>query len=302
MIQEHFMNGNNAKELSAIEKKVVKLLKKVMNVVYKVKDLIRRPHVPSIVVIRPLLISEDYYLRLEGRDIISNLSNVAGLYCIIATLRPGIHDVDENIRNTTARACSCVAYALGVPRLLPFLKTVCQCQESWQTRHTGIKIDENDKVKTIIALALTALAKATIPYGIDSFNVLLKPPWAGITQESGKVLAAFLKAMGFIIPLMEPLDASDYTNKVMPILIREFQSPDEEVKKNILKVVKQCVSTDGVESDYIRKNLVPEFVDNFLDMGTLDERSYKEFVETTIEIANKIGVDNIANRIVESRR
>ena len=33
----------------------------------------------------------------------------------------------------------------------------------------------------------------------------------------------------------------------MVVLIREFQSPDEEMKKIVLKVVKQCVGTDGVE-------------------------------------------------------
>jgi hypothetical protein len=33
---------------------------------------------------------------------------------------------------------------------------------------------------------------------------------------------------------------------------REFQTPDEEMKKIVLKVVKQCVGTDGVEPDYIR--------------------------------------------------
>ncbi len=38
----------------------------------------------------------------------------------------------------------------------------------------------------------------------------------------------------------------------MVILIREFASPDEEMKKIVLKVVKQCVATDGVEADYIR--------------------------------------------------
>ena len=38
----------------------------------------------------------------------------------------------------------------------------------------------------------------------------------------------------------------------MVILICEFQSPDEEMKKIGLKVVKQCVSTEGVEANYIR--------------------------------------------------
>ncbi len=38
--------------------------------------------------------------------------------------------------------------------------------------------------------------------------------------------------------------ASYYTKEVMVVLIREFSSPDEEMKKIVLKVVKQCVSTE----------------------------------------------------------
>lgn len=41
------------------------------------------------VVIEPLLIDEDYYARVEGREIISNLSKAAGLATMIATMRPG---------------------------------------------------------------------------------------------------------------------------------------------------------------------------------------------------------------------
>ena len=44
------------------------------------------------------------------------------------------------VRNTTARAFSVVASALGIPALLPFLKAVCMSKKSWQARHTGIKI------------------------------------------------------------------------------------------------------------------------------------------------------------------
>jgi hypothetical protein len=70
---------------------------------------------------------------------------------------------------------------------------------------------------------------------------------------SGKTLAAFLKAIGYIIPLMDETYASYYCREVMVVLVREFASPDEEMKKIVLKVVKQCVQTSGVEADYIRK-------------------------------------------------
>ena len=215
-------------------------------------------------VIEPLLIDEDYYARVEGREIISNLAKAAGLATMIATMRPDIDNLDEYVRNTTARAFAVVASALGIPSLLPFLKAVCLSKKSWQARHTGIKIvqqiailmgcavlphlrqmveiiehglvDENQKVRTITALAISALAEAAYPYGIESFDSVLRPLWKGIRQHRGKGLAAFLKAIGFIIPLMDANYANYYTKEVMVILIREFTSPDEEMKKIVLKV------------------------------------------------------------------
>jgi splicing factor 3B subunit 1 len=304
------------------------LVKVIDRVLYKLDELVR-PFVHKIlVVIEPLLIDEDYYARVEGREIISNLSKAAGLATMIAAMRPDIDNIDEYVRNTTARAFSVVASALGIPALLPFLKAVCQSKKSWQARHTGIKIvqqiailmgcavlphlkslveiiehgliDENQKVRTITALSLAALAEAAAPYGIESFDSVLKPLWKGIRSHRGKVLAAFLKAIGFIIPLMDAMYASYYTKEVMVILIREFQSPDEEMKKIVLKVVKQCVSTEGVEASYIRQEILPEFFRNFwVRRMALDRRNYRQLVDTTVEVANKVGVADIVGRVVE---
>ena len=62
-------------------------------------------------------------------------------------------------------------------------------------------------------------------------------------------LAAFLKAIGYLIPLMDAEYANYYTREVMLILIREFQSPDEEMKKIVLKVKQlknSCFSSNQV--------------------------------------------------------
>lgn len=116
------------------------LVKVIDRVLYKLDDLVR-PYVHKIlVVIEPLLIDEDYFARIEGREIISNLAKAAGLAVMIATMRPDIDNLDEYVRNTTARAFAVVATALGVQNLLPFLKAVCRSKKSWQARHTGIKI------------------------------------------------------------------------------------------------------------------------------------------------------------------
>ena len=177
--------------------------------------------------------------------------------------------------------------------VLPHLKSLVEIIEH------GLS-DENQKVRTITALSLAALAEAAAPYGIESFDSVLKPLWKGIRSHRGKVLAAFLKAIGFIMPLMDALDASYYTKEVMRLLIREFQSPDEEMKKIVLKVVKQCVSTEGVEADYIRSDILPEFFKHFwVRRMALDRRNYKQLVETTVEMANKVGVTGIVGKIVE---
>jgi splicing factor 3B subunit 1 len=101
--------------------------------------------------------------------------------------------------------------------------------------------DEQQKVRTITALALAALAEAATPYGIEAFDTVLRPLWKGICEHRGKGLAAFLKAIGYIIPLMDAEHANYYTREVMIILIREFSTPDEEMKKIVLKVVKHAL-------------------------------------------------------------
>ena len=81
-------------------------------ILYKLDELVR-PYVHKIlVVIEPLLIDEDYYARVEGREIIANLSKAAGLATMIAAMRPDIDNIDECAARARALACSGAAHAL----------------------------------------------------------------------------------------------------------------------------------------------------------------------------------------------
>ena len=305
------------------------LVKVIDRVLYKLDDLVR-PYVHKIlVVIEPLLIDQDYYARVEGREIISNLSKAAGLAHMISTMRPDIDHVDEYVRNTTARAFAVVASALGIPALLPFLRAVCRSKKSWQARHTGVKIiqqipilmgcailphlkglvdcigdnlnDEQAKVRTVTSLAIAALAEAANPYGIESFDDILNPLWTGARKQRGKGLAGFLKAVGYIIPLMDEEYANYYTSQIMEILLREFSSPDEEMKKVVLKVVSQCAGTEGVTAGYLKENVLSEFFKSFwVRRMALDKRNYRQVVETTVDLGQKVGVGEIIERIVNN--
>ncbi|KAF2682530.1 splicing factor 3B subunit 1 [Lentithecium fluviatile CBS 122367] len=307
------------------------LVKVIDRVLYKLDDLVR-PYVHKIlVVIEPLLIDQDYYARVEGREIISNLAKAAGLAHMISTMRPDLDHSDDYVRNTTARAFAVVASALGIPALLPFLRAVCRSKKSWNARHTGVKIvqqipilmgcailphlkglvecigenlnDEQPKVRMVTALALAALAEAAAPYGIESFDDILNPLWTGARRQRGKSLASFLKAVGYVIPLMDEEYSNYYTSQIMEIVIREFQSPDEEMKKVVLKVVSQCAGTAGVTPVYLKDNVLPEYFKNFwVRRIALDKRNYRQVVDTTVDLAQKAGVSEIVGRIVNNMK
>ena len=68
----------------------------------------------------------------------------------------------------------------------------------------------------------------------------------------------------------------------------------------MLKVVKQCSATDGVTGGFLRTELVPEFFRHFwVRRMALDRRNAREVVDTTAALADKVGVSEIIERIVD---
>ena len=158
---------------------------------------------------------------------------------------------------------------VGLAQVLPFIKAVCQSKKSWLARDTGIKIiqqiallmgcgvlpylkhlveiiengliDDQQKVRTFTALAIAALAEAAYPYGIDAFAKVIKQLFEGIKLYKGKTLLAYFKATGCIIPLMDGDLAVKSTKLLIPVLKRDFNSPDDNTKNVILKVLKHCL-------------------------------------------------------------
>ncbi|KAF1997620.1 ARM repeat-containing protein [Amniculicola lignicola CBS 123094] len=304
------------------------LVKVVDRILYKLGDLVRPFTHKILVVIEPLLIDQDYYARVEGREIISNLSKAAGLAHMISTMRPDLDHADEYVRNTTARAFAVVAQALGIPVLIPFLRAVVRSRKSWHARHTGVKIvqqiailmgcavlphlkalvecikdnieDEQPKVRMVTALSLAALAEASSPYGMESFEPICNTLWNGCRKNRGKTLASFLKAVGQIIQLMDQEWSGYYTSQIMEIIVREFQSQDEEMKKVTLKVVSQCSQTDGVTSTYLKANVLPDFLKAFWTRRVaLDKRMYKQVVETIVDLSAKTNAEPIIEKLVK---
>lgn len=304
------------------------LVKVIDRLLFKLEDAVR-PYVHKIlVVIEPLLIDEDYYARQEGREIIANLSKAAGLATMIATMRPDIDHVDEYVRNTTSRAFAVVASSLGVPAILPFIRAVCSSKKSWQARHTGAKIvqqiamtigvgvvshlnalveaigasieDEQVRVRTMAALAIAALAEASAPYGIDSFESILRPLWKGIRSHRGKALAAFLKAVGYLLGLMVDDQAAFYGKELIPTIVREFAAPDDEMKRIVLSVLKNIAEKcTNLPRDTFILLLDDFFAAFWTRRGSLDRRVSRAVLEATVSLTSRLGVGKVAGSLIE---
>jgi hypothetical protein len=55
-------------------------------------------------------------------------------------------------------------------------------------------------------------------------------------------------------------------------------------------VVQQCVATEGVEAEYVKTEVLPEFFRAFWQRRmALDRRNYRALVETTVSLANRVG-------------
>lgn len=60
------------------------------------------------------------------------------------------------------------------------------------------------------------------------------------------------------------------------------------------------MATEGVEPQYIKEEILPAFFKHFwVRRNALDRRNYRQLVETTVELANKVGLAEIIGRIVD---
>ena len=304
------------------------LVKVISRVLFKLQDQIAPATKSILTVVQPMLIDAEYYARVEGREVVSNLAKAVGLAPMVVACRAGIDSVDEHERNVTARTFAVVASALGIPVLLPFIAAAASSSKSWQARHTGIKIiqrigilmgcavlphltllvnivtpglsDDNMKVQAISALSIAALAEAACPYGFESFDSALKPLWIGVTRHSGKTLAAFVKAVGCVIPLMNAEYSKHFIEQIMPALLNHFHSSDEEMKRTILKVLQQCCAAEGMEASFLREHVLEKYFTCFWEpRSTSDRRTAQLLQATTLALANKTGGADILGPLAQ---
>lgn len=284
----------------------------------------------------PLLIDEDLTLRLEAMESITCLAKSGGLSHIISSLRPDLDHSDEFVRNLTARVFAIVSTTFGLLKVLPFVKAVINSKKSPKARHTGIKIiqhlcinlggnngasilpylslivstlqsgleDELLQVRTATANTISLLADSVNPYGIDSFEPVLESVWNGMKRHRGRDLAAFLKALGSLVPLMAKNPAfEEYTNfymrELVQVVTREFKSPDETMNKAILRTL-IGLPISKVHFPKYRLQILEPFFKSFWNrrVATDSEQLSRLVVDASKELAKRFSIAEVIGMIV----
>lgn len=316
-------------EPSLSDKERHNLVKVMDRILYKLNDLVQPFTEKIFKVITPLLTDENQIMRIEATEILANVIKASGLKHTIYTLRKNIDSPDDNVRSVTARTFAIAANTLGIQSLIPFIKAVGSSKKSWVIRHTASKIvqqiaiilgysvlphlkslvgciarslnDDNLQVRKMTVVALSNLAEASAPYGIESFeeNHVLEDLWEGIKRHRGSGLAAYLKCMGSLLPLMDKEYGNYYANELFPIILREFSSSDDDMKRTVLKVVQQCsIITAKDRKSYIQNEIFPALLSSFWNRrSALDLKLNKNIIDATVCLAKVIGHETIIDPI-----
>ncbi|KAF6010225.1 hypothetical protein HII12_002931 [Brettanomyces bruxellensis] len=292
----------------SLEEEERHLLVKIIGRVMFALDIMVRPYTRKIlIVIMPLLIDENQYAREEARAIVSNLAKAVGLAYMISTLRVDIDHPDDYVRNLVSVTFAVVASSLGLQVVLPFLKAICNSKNSWLARHTGVRIirqipalmgprilphldglvncvltnveDQYLTVRTTAASAIASLARASKPYGFESFEPVIEPLLTALKRHRGRSLAAFLEALGSLIPLMDEEYGNYYARQVLRVVSRQLSSPEIQMKYAILRIIEICCSTDSLSKElFTDENFLDDFFSNFWTRRSALEKKNLKYV------------------------
>jgi splicing factor 3B subunit 1 len=275
----------------------------------------------------PLLSDVENYTRQEGKEVIRSLATAVGITPILRELRSDIDSENESIRSATAKILAIVGEALGLDKILRVLKGMCHAKQSWLARHTGVRTiyevsllmhaavkrhlpelivcitpcvrDAHPKVNADTGFTLAALADAVAPFGIEYFNPLISHIREECLHSRGKSLAAYIRAIGSLIPLMDSKDATAWATDLLRIVERHFTTPEEELRRIIVKVVQQCVKSDGVSAQLVKETILQSFFTNlWVRRMAVDKKNYLPLTYTTVAMAKKLGGSVVLDHLI----
>jgi splicing factor 3B subunit 1 len=276
---------------------------------------------PVLTTVKPLLFEDDFYIRMEAREVVCVLSKCAGIVPMISFLRNDVSHNDPAIRELTAKTFALVGKTLGVSYVLPFIYTICSSRKCWEVRHSGALIirylatemrfgilpflyklvsyirdglvSQERNVRITTATSIAHLAKASYPYGNSALMPLLPELWNGIKIYRGNGLAAYLNGLWCVLRVVRPSLVEKYSLNLLPLLQLNFKSSHTGVKMHVLKNLQICIKKCRRKNLKFTQTFLNDFFKDFWTKKVMAESESREEVSTTTMILSK-SIDDIA--------
>ncbi|KAG8348628.1 splicing factor 3B subunit 1 [Trypanosoma vivax] len=277
-----------------------------------------------------LLSAQESVVREDGKEVLILLTRVVGYEAVFEAIKEDFAHVENGVRRHTAKVVGIIGYAVGPEMALQIINGMSLSPVAFARQTSARAITElacilmhaitgelmelvpifekllrdEPRVKREAANALSHVAQATYPYGIEELEPLVHIVREECKRGIGTTAGLFVRAFGALIPLMAPYDAQKYTSDMMPTLVNQFNTPDDEHRRVLLQVVRQCVSADGVTVNFIRDVILKAFFEGFWTVRRVaaDRKTATALIETTVAISRKLGSTEILEYLVRDMK
>lgn len=266
---------------------------------------------------QPLLSVPNEIIREDGKQALILLTRVAGFQAVWTAIQADFSHEDNSIRRHTAKVVALMAVASGMDEIIEALtqqsyslslsarQTTARaigeiCGVLGHAIITGLSemvsilerlLRDDRRVARESALAVAVIAEACAPYGRKELSAVIYIIGEECRKNHGNTAAPFLRAFGSLLPLMTPEEAKTRIAGMIPILVNQFHTPEDEYRRTLLAVVRRCVIADGITGDFIREVVLEPFFDGFwkVQKVAVDRKSSGLLVAATVDIAKKTG-------------
>ncbi|KAF8275878.1 hypothetical protein C3747_10g632 [Trypanosoma cruzi] len=302
----------------------------VKGVIARLQKEVRSSTKEIVHMMEVLLSAQEAAVREDGKDVLALLTRVVGYEAVFEAIKEDFAHVENGVRRHTAKVVAIVGYAVGPATALQIihgmsLSPVALARQTSARAITELAsilmhaitaelvelvpifeklLRDEPRVKREAANALAHVADATCPYGIEELTPLVHIVREECKRGIGTTAGPFVRAFGSLVPLMAPYDAQKYTSDMMPTLVNQFNTPEDEHRRVLLQVVRQCVSADGVTANFIRDVILKPFFDGFWSVRRVaaERKTAGALVETTVAISRKLGSTEILQYLVQDMK
>ncbi|EPY32674.1 splicing factor 3B subunit 1 [Strigomonas culicis] len=262
----------------------------------------------------------------DGKQVVTLLARVVGFQPIYDAVKSELTHDESSQRRIGAIVIAVAGHATSTAELIAALEDMSQSRHVYARQSAARAIGEladlmghavvgvlvelvpmlerfiqdDRRVRRDVARAVSRIAENATPYGIEELQPLVDPISEECKRGIGSTAAPFLHAFGTLVPLMSPYDAQEHTAAMMPTLVTQFSTPEDEFRRVMLVVVRKCVMAAGVSAAFIRDVMLDPFMRGFWGVRRVaaDRRTAAILVTTTTVLAKKLGGVDVLSRIV----